>query len=308
MMSAIDPSLVVQTRGLTKKYGDVFAVHDLNLELHAGEVFGFLGPNGAGKTTTVKLLLGLIRPTGGEIFLFGEPAAGSWERLLRRVGAIVEAPAFYPYLSGRQNLHVLARLDGVPSAKADEAIEQVSLGGAADRNFSGYSVGMKQRLGIAAALLREPQLVLLDEPTSGLDPAGQREIRALIPRLAERGCTIFISSHLMHEIQEVCDRVGILKAGELQSVGPVAHLLRDGGVVEIRVADLERAARLLRALDWVDGVVQRNGLLEVTAPLEQSADLNRALAEAGMYAEEIRRREQSLEEYFLEVTGDEATP
>lgn len=295
---------VVETRGLTKRYGELYALRELDLALRPGEVFGFLGPNGSGKTTTVKLLLGLIRPTAGEIFLFGEPADGNRAHLLRRVGAIVEAPAFYPYLSGRQNLHVLAQLDSTPIKRVDEVLEQVSLDAAAERKFDGYSIGMKQRLGIAAALLRDPQLVLLDEPTSGLDPAGQREIRALIPRMAQGGCTVFISSHMMHEVQEICDRVGVLKAGELQSVGPVSQLLGDSGVIEVRVAEQERALAVLRGLSWVDAVEQRDGLLSVAAPVERSADINRALAESGVYASEIRRREQSLEEFFLEVTGE----
>ena len=303
-MHASEDGYVVETRGLTKRYGELYALRDLDLALRPGEVFGFLGPNGSGKTTTVKLLLGLIRPTSGDVRLFGEPADGNRERLLRRVGAIVEAPAFYPYLSGRQNLHVLARLDDLPALRVDAVLEQVSLGAAADRKFDGYSIGMKQRLGIAAALLRDPQLVLLDEPTSGLDPAGQREIRALIPRMAEGGCTVFISSHMMHEVQETCDRVGILKAGELQSVGPVSQLLGDSGLIEVRVTEPERALVVLRNLTWVESVEQRDGLLSVAAPVERSADINRALAEAGLYAAEIRRREQSLEEFFLEVTSD----
>jgi ABC-2 type transport system ATP-binding protein len=295
---------VVETRGLTKRYGELYALRNLDLALLPGEVFGFLGPNGSGKTTTVKLLLGLIRPTAGEIYLFDEPAEGNREHLLRRVAAIVEAPAFYPYLTGRQNLHLLAQLDDAPAKRVDELLEQVSLGTVADRKFDGYSVGMKQRLGIAAALLRDPRLVLLDEPTSGLDPAGQREIRALIPRMAQGGCTVFISSHMMHEVQEICDRVGILKAGELQSVGPVSQLLSDTGLIEVRVAEQEQALAVLRGLSWVDAVEQRDGVLSVAAPLERSADINRALAESGVYASEIRRHEQSLEEFFLEVTGE----
>ena len=207
-------TVVASAHGLTKRYENRFAVRDVDLELQAGEVFGFLGPNGAGKTTTIKCLLGLIQPTSGEVRLFGEPLRGNLPRLLRRVGAIVEAPAFYPYLSGRDNLRSLAMIDGLPRARVEEALRTVDLLDAANRPFSTYSLGMKQRLGIAATLLRDPLLIVLDEPTSGLDPAGQLEVRELIPRLAREGRTIFISSHQMHELQQICDRVAILKLGE----------------------------------------------------------------------------------------------
>jgi ABC-2 type transport system ATP-binding protein len=297
--------VVASTRGLTKQFGTTIAVRDLNLELHAGEVYGFLGPNGAGKSTTIKLMLGLIRPTSGEVRLFGEPLEGNLPRLLRRVGAIIEAPAFYPYLSGRENLRALATIDGLPDERVETALATVDLTAAANRDFSTYSLGMKQRLGIAATLLRNPTLIFLDEPTSGLDPAGQLEMREFIPQLAREGRTIFISSHQMHDLQHMCDRITILKRGELVAEGPVATLLRQGSSIQARVPDTAAAADVLRKLPWVEHVEGYGTLVTVTAPVERAADVNRALAEAGIYASELRPRERSLEEYFLDVTAEE---
>jgi ABC-2 type transport system ATP-binding protein len=232
-----DREIVASTHGLTKQFGTTIAVRNLDLELRAGEVYGFLGPNGAGKTTTIKLMLGLIRPTGGEVRLFGEPLGQNLPALMKRVGAIIEAPAFYPYLSGRENLLALALIGNVSRERVDETLAIVDLRSAADHAFKTYSLGMKQRLGIAATLLRNPSLIFLDEPTSGLDPAGQIEMRQLIPRLAQEGRTVFISSHQMYDVQQMCDRVAILKRGELIAEGPVAQLLRRENAIELRVPD-----------------------------------------------------------------------
>lgn len=296
--------IVASTRGLTKQFGGTVAVRNIDLDLRAGEVYGFLGPNGAGKTTTIKLMLGLIRPTAGEVRLFDTPLEGNLPSLMRRVGAIIEAPAFYPYLSGRNNLRALAMIDGVPDGRIEEVLTTVDLGFAADRRFNTYSLGMRQRLGIAATLLRNPELIFLDEPTSGLDPSGQLEMRELIPRLAREGRAIFISSHQMHELQQMCDRITILKRGELVAEGTVSELLRRGGAIDVRVPDVDAALPVLRALEWVDAVHVRDGVLSVAAPAERSADVNRALAQAGHYASELRPREQSLEEFFLDVTAE----
>jgi ABC-2 type transport system ATP-binding protein len=296
--------IVASARGLTKQYGQVMAVRDLDLQLRAGEVYGFLGPNGAGKTTTIKLMLGLVRPTAGEVRLFGQPLDGNLPALLRRVGAIIEAPAFYPYLSGRDNLRSLALIDGLAEARIDEVLRLVDMTSAAGRRFSTYSLGMKQRLGIAATLLRDPQLIFLDEPTSGLDPAGQLEVRQLIPTLAHEGRTVFISSHQMHELQQMCDRVAILKQGRLLAEGPVASLMTAGGAIELRVARAEVAERVLRAVDWINSVERTGDRIVVSAPSGRSADVNQLLADAGIYAAEIRPREQSLEEFFLDVTSE----
>lgn len=293
---------VLETIGLTKHYHTTVALDNLSLSVHRGEVFGCLGPNGSGKTTTVKLILGLVKPTAGAVMLFGEPAKGNRQRLLRRVSAIVEAPAFYPYLSGRDNLKVLATIDGRSDSEIDEVLRRVDLHGAAHSAFETYSVGMKQRLGIAAALLRQPDLVILDEPTSGLDPAGQREVRELIPYLAREGCGVFLSSHMMHEVQEICDRVGILRQGRLLRVGNVTDLLIEQGVIEVRTDEHQRAVEILEAVDWIEHIDCTDGKLVLSAPTDRSADVNRELAKAGIYVAELRPRERSLEDVFLEIT------
>jgi len=206
--------IILRTTGLTKCFGRLEAVKDLNLELRRGEVFGFLGPNGAGKSTTVGMILGLITPTAGSIQVFGRELKDNPWAALRRVGAIIEEPAFYPYLSGRDNLEALARANGgISRVKIAEVLERVDLQNRAGDCYSHYSLGMKQRLGIASILLRDPELIILDEPTSGLDPAGTKEVRALIPRLAHESRTVFLCSHLLHEVEQVCNRVAIIKQG-----------------------------------------------------------------------------------------------
>ncbi len=299
--------VVLRVEGLTKFYGPVRALHDLTLSVRRGEVYGFLGPNGAGKTTTVSLILGLIRPTAGRIELLGHDTRRGRRKVLRRVGAIVERPAFYPHLSGADNLRVAAwELGGVPEVRITQLLERVGLADRADDKVKGYSTGMVQRLGLAAALLNEPELLFLDEPTSGLDPAGQAEIRALIRELAEEGVTVFLCSHLLHEVEQVCHRVGILNKGELIAEGAVEELLRRKEVIQVRVADLERAAALLRRLAWVQGVRREDDRLLVEAPIARSAEVNAALARQGLYASEIRPLETTLEAFFLQVTQEEA--
>ncbi len=215
---------------LTKRYGEVVAVQDLDLSVRAGEVYGFLGPNGAGKTTTLRMLLGLVRPTSGRVLLHGRPPGD-----LSGVGALIEGPAFYPYLSGRDNLRVLARYAGVDDRRIDVVLDLVDLADRAKHKFATYSLGMKQRLGVAAALLKDPQLLILDEPTNGLDPAGMADMRTLIRRLGAAGSTVLISSHLLGEVEQICDRVGIIARGALVAENTVAELRS-----ERRAADLRR--------------------------------------------------------------------
>src|SRR5258706_2485425 len=215
-----DDAIVISTSRLTKAFGNLVAVNDLHLQVMRGDVFGFLGPNGSGKTTTIRMLLGLIRPTAGRAVIFGMDVIQHMPSILPRIGAIVETPVFYPYLSGMDNLHVVGAASGMVSGKAnqrriDEVLELVELHAQAKMAYRKYSLGMKQRLGIASALLTDPELVLLDEPTNGLDPAGMVEVRALIGQLAQRGTTVFLCSHLLHEVQQVCTRVAILKDGAL---------------------------------------------------------------------------------------------
>ena len=294
---------ILRAIGLTKRYGEVAVVDRLDLAVAPGEVFGFLGPNGAGKTTTIAMLLGLVRPTAGRIELFGRPLATA---SLARVGSLVESPTFYPYLSGRDNLRVVARLTpGLPAARIAEALAMVDLDRVAARPYRTYSLGMKQRLGIAAALLADPELIVLDEPTNGLDPAGLVEVRALIRSLAGRGRTVFLSSHLLHEVEQVCDRVAIIQRGVAVAQGRVDELLRGGGGFRLLPSDPDRAAALLQALPWVGTVTRDGDYLAVEAAPERAFALSEALAGAGIYLGELTRQEQSLERLFLTLTNAE---
>jgi ABC-2 type transport system ATP-binding protein len=207
--------LVVTTQGLTKRYGDRLAVDGVSMTVRRGEVYGFLGPNGAGKTTTLRMALGLVRPTSGSVRVLGQPAGSP--SVTARVGALIEGPGFYPNLSGRDNLRVLARYRGLPESAADDALARVELADRGADRFRSYSLGMKQRLGVAAALMGAPELIVLDEPTNGLDPAGMVEMRALIVDLARGGQTVVLSSHLLTEVQDICDRVGVIDRGHLLS-------------------------------------------------------------------------------------------
>jgi ABC-2 type transport system ATP-binding protein len=215
-------SMVLETSDLTKRYGRIVAVNQLGLRVHRGEVYGFLGPNGAGKTTTLRMLLGLIRPTGGSISILG--ATPGSPQALAHIGALVEGFGFYPYLSGRRNLLVCARYAGVPAARVDTVLEQVGLTSRAGDRFKGYSLGMKQRLGVAAALLKDPALLILDEPTNGLDPEGMAAMRHLIRQLGQGERSVVLSSHLLGEVQQTCDRVGVIQQGRLVAEGTVAEL------------------------------------------------------------------------------------
>jgi ABC-2 type transport system ATP-binding protein len=289
----------VETRRLTKRYGPLTAVDALDLTVHAGEVYGFLGPNGAGKTTTLRMLLGLIRPTSGEVRLFGRaPGAPG---CLAPVGALVEGPAFYPYLSGRDNLRVMARHARVPAARIALVLDQVDLTARAGDRYAAYSLGMKQRLGVAAALLKDPRLVVLDEPTNGLDPAGMADMRLLVRRLGAAGCTVLLSSHLMTEVQELCDRVGVIARGRLVAENTVADLLGDH-TLRVVARPLDAAAAQARAL-LGDGAVRVVGDgLDLAVSPERAAAVNAELVGAGIAVSELRAHERSLENVFFELT------
>ena len=279
----------------------------LSLRIPRGGVFGLLGPNGSGKTTTMSMLLGLSRPTSGSIRLFGEPADGVNPHLLRRIGAIVEEPSFYPYLSGRNNLRYFQGIaGGGSSGEIDELLEKVGLSARAKSKFSTYSMGMKQRLGIAYALLGGPDLLFLDEPTNGLDPAGVAEVRTMIRGLGSDGRTVLLSSHLLHEVEQVCDSVAILSKGSIIAQGRVQDLLKGQDAVRLTTTDDARAAGILSALEWVDEVRTEDGALIVAAPSERSPELSAALAQEGVHVREMSSARLSLEQYFLEVTGDDA--
>ncbi len=296
--------VAILTEELTRHFGSRVAVDRVSLEVRYGEIFGFLGPNGAGKTTTIAMLLGLIRPTSGRAIVLGYDVQRQPELALRGVGAMVETPAFYPYLSGRDNLRVLARAGGIAESRVMEVLDLVELASRARDKCKTYSQGMKQRLGVAAALLHEPHLIILDEPTNGLDPAGQHEIRALIRSLAQSGRTIFLCSHMLHEVEQLCERVAILKQGRVIAQGPVAELLHRGRGVLVRVAgDPLQAAELLRTLQGVTIIEQHADLLLVDVPVERAPEVNLFLTTRGIAVAEIRAHEERLEDFFLEVTG-----
>lgn len=300
----MDGNPVIQTEGLTKRFGKIVAVDNLSLTVPRGHVFGLLGPNGSGKTTTMGMLLGLTRPTAGSFRLFGSQS--NHQDALRRVGAIVETPTFYPYLSGRQNLAYFQGILGRGSAKElDDLLEKVSLADRGDDRFHTYSLGMKQRLGIAYALLGDPELLFLDEPTNGMDPAGMAEIRDLIRSLGTEDRTVFLSSHLLHEVEQVCDSLVILSKGKLIAQGSVADLLQGRGQVRLRTTDNEQAVAVLTALDWVEEVKTENGTVVVTAPSERAAELSAALGQTDIYVTEMSSGKESLESYFLEITAAE---
>ena len=299
--SAPDDGLVIETRALTKRYGDaIVAVDDLELRVRRGEVYGFLGPNGAGKTTTLRMLLGLVRPTSGAASVLGAPPGSP--QGLARIGALVEAPAFYPYLSGGDNLRVLAGYAGVGDDRVEAVLGEVRLSTRAADRYATYSLGMKQRLGVAAALLKDPELLILDEPTNGLDPAGMAEMRAFIRSLGDGGRTVVLSSHLMGEIEQVSDRVGIIRGGSLVAEGTVEELRGRAGL-RVRAEPQAEAVRLIGALPDVAGVTPVDGVLDVTVDAARAPAINRALVEAGIAVSELYAQKASLEDVFLELTA-----
>jgi ABC-2 type transport system ATP-binding protein len=298
---------VIRTRDLTKRYAKTLAVDGLTIEVPRGEVFGFLGPNGAGKTTTIAMLLGLVRPTSGQAELLGHDIRRDLGSALRRTGATIESPAFYPYLSGRGNLEVIARvLGGEALARMDTVLEQVGLSRRSRDRYRVYSMGMKQRLALGAALLNDPELLILDEPTNGLDPAGIQETRLLLRRLVdEQGKTVFLSSHLLHEVQQVCDRVVILQQGHVIAQGKVADLLRTQETVEVEVLEQEvdRATSVLTSQSWIKAVKCEGRRLHLQVSSEQTRRVSEALAQAAIYPSELRRVTSTLEDLFLDLTG-----
>jgi ABC-type multidrug transport system ATPase subunit len=298
--------LVVETRGLTKRYGSgILAVNQLDLMVRKGEVYGFLGPNGAGKTTTLRMLVGLIAPTAGAATVAGHPP-GSPEGLTR-VGALVENPAFYPYLSGRENLSVVARYAGVPHAHIDDALNEVGLLARGQHKYATYSFGMKQRLGVAAALIKEPELLILDEPTNGLDPQGMLEMRDLIRDLGRAERTVLLSSHLLNEVQQLCDRIGVIQSGRLIAQGTMDEI-RGGVELLVRASPLEQAQALLVHLLGPGAVRVEGELFLLRVDSTRAAEIARLLITSGCDVSELRARERSLEDVFLHLTGEESNP
>lgn len=301
-----DGDLVIRTRGLTKAYGARFAVRGLDLEVPRGCAFGLLGQNGAGKTTTIRLLLGLVRPTAGDALIFGRSIAEERLALLPRIGCMVEGPAFYPYLSARRNLSWLGDIaGGVAAARVDECLARVGLLDRGDDLYRGFSTGMRQRLGIAAALLLDPELVILDEPVSGLDPPAVLVVRRLIRDLVEReGKTVVVSSHLLHEVEVSCDRVAVIDKGRVVAAGEVKALLDpDQAWVDVSTPDPGRAAEVARGVEGVRSVEARPDGIAVGLEAQQAAALNRRLVEAGLEVRALVPRKRSLEELFHELAG-----
>jgi ABC-2 type transport system ATP-binding protein len=303
-------SVVIEIEGLRKEYRGrrrtTVAIDGLDLSVPEGGVYGFLGPNGSGKTTTIRCLLGLVRPTSGSTRVLGADPASELHSVQSRIGSIVEAPASFPTMSGRTNLELCAAIDGIGPRAVAQVLDRVGLGDRADDRVSGYSLGMRQRLGIAAALLKDPALVILDEPANGLDPAGIVEVRELLRSLGGEGRTVFVSSHLLSEVRQTCDRVAILARGRCVAAGPVGEVLsaRHAERLVVRVEDAERAVEVLCAAG-IDAAT-RDGTIRVALDAAQAPRVTRALAERGMYLAELRPEEADLERVFLELTADPA--
>jgi ABC-2 type transport system ATP-binding protein len=293
---------MIVTRALTKRYGRVLAVDRVDLEVHEGDRYGFLGPNGSGKTTVVRMLLGLVYATSGEIEVMGRPVPSKVAEVLPRIGALIEGPSCYGHLSGRANLGLIdasGKRRGLRNRKQriDEALERVGLAGVDNRAVKKYSLGMRQRLGLAAALLREPQLLVLDEPTNGLDPQGIREIRDLLAELNKAGTTVFLSSHQLAEVEQLCTRVGIVDRGRLVLQQDLDELRAPTGRVMVRTPDADRAAALL------DGRVERRDGDRLLVADADPAEVNARLVAAGLRVSEIGPERRSLEDLMLSVTG-----
>jgi ABC-2 type transport system ATP-binding protein len=305
----VSDAVPLATTGLVKRYGDIVAVNNVDLTVERGDVFGYLGPNGAGKTTLLRILLGLIRPTSGSAKLFGRDPLVDGARALDGVAGFVEGPRFYSYLSGRKNLELLADYDGDGArSRIDGVLELVELRDRAKDRVGGYSHGMRQRLGIAASLLRQPRLLLLDEPTTGLDPAGMRDMRDLVRRLAGEGITILLSSHLLNEVEDLCNRVAIIRKGSIVYEGPLQELLATAATgYRLRATDPERARMVLLAQTGVDGVSLGEGQLRFKADEEAVARAAIALGQARIGITALIPERASLEELFLGLTGGESS-
>lgn len=300
---------IIEIRGLRKAYarlrgGRTVALDGLDLDVPEGGVFGFLGPNGSGKTTTIRIMLGLVRASEGSVHVMGSDVPGGLPRVIRKIGSIVEQPALFPTFSAHANLEHLARIDGLEPRRIDIVLERVGLADRRNDLVKDFSLGMRQRLGIAAALLKDPTLLLLDEPANGLDPAGIVEVRELLRSLGREGRTVFVSSHLLSEVRQTCDHVAILARGRCVAAGPVGDVLSGGKAARlvVRVDDLSRGADVLCAAGMSAGVV--DGAIRVALEPTEGARVSRALAEHGLFVSELRVEEADLESVFLELTRE----
>jgi ABC-2 type transport system ATP-binding protein len=300
---------VIEVEGLRKEYrrfrgGTTLAVDGLDLSVPEGGVFGFLGPNGAGKTSTIRCLLDLVRPTAGRCSLLGADSQKNLSSVIERVGSIVETPTFFPNFSGRRNLALLGGLYGIGPAKVDATLERVGLGGRGNDRVKTYSLGMRQRLGIGAALLKDPDVLILDEPANGLDPAGIKEVRELLRSLGQEGHTVFVSSHILSEVRQVCDHVAILARGRCVATGSVDEVLasKSASGLLVRAGDPALALAALRKAGMTAATVGE--MLRVDRPPEDAAAVTKALADEAIYLTELRPDEADLETVFLELTAD----
>lgn len=302
--------LAIETSGLTKRFGDQLAVNHINLEVPQGSVFGFLGPNGSGKTTTIRMLLGLAEATEGEIRLLGKSIPKQLEEALPKVGALVEGPAFYPFMSGRNNLLRIDAADRFSDSatreqRVDAALERVGLANAAKKKVHAYSLGMKQRLGLANALLKPRQILILDEPTNGLDPQGTREVRNLIRSLASEGITIFLSSHLLSEIEMLCSHVAVMSAGKIVAQGLIEDLRNEEPTrLILRTEQIDAAVEVLAANGISKSKIKGNQITVDVDPMLDVAGLNAKLVRKKVAVSEIRLERSSLEEKFVKLTGE----
>ena len=296
---------ILTTHALTKQFGSLRAVDALDIEVCRGDIFGFLGPNGAGKTTVIRLVLGLIHPTSGYAEVCGHRVPGELQGALRHVGGFVDDPTFYPLMSARRNLRLLGSMTGpVSEERIDEVLEIVGLSERAESRVGSFSHGMKQRLGIAQALLHSPELIVLDEPTSGLDPRGMKDVRELIRELGAAGTTVFLSSHLLHEVEQVCTRAVIINRGKMVVQGPVSELRPQSDAVKVLTGDQGRAADTLRAQFGASSVLEDEGFLIVQADEDAVPEMVRRLVADGVAVRAVvPAPEQGLEDFFLELTG-----
>ncbi len=297
--------IAILARGLTKKYGNLTAVNSLDLEIPKGTIFGFLGPNGAGKTTTIRMLLGLITPSSGAASLLGYDVKSQRSQIAKKVGAIVETPAFYAYMTGEENLQVLANSSNLPINKStiDKLIERVGLKGRGKDKVKNYSLGMKQRLGIAATLLSDPEILFLDEPTNGLDPAGTVEMRNLIAGLGAENRTIFLSSHLLNEVEQVCTDVVIVKQGEKKLQGKIADLLDSGKSFVIKSEPLDKTLNVLQQYQNLHAKSDNGNGIIITTEAKEIPHIVRALVGANIDVYQVVEKRNTLEDIFLELTG-----
>jgi len=303
----VEKDIVLKVSGLYKNYGKTKAIADINLSVYRGDVYGFLGPNGSGKTTTIRTIVGLISATQGEVEICGHNVKTNFEDALAGVGAVVENPTAYQYLSARNNLRMHADILGIPYCKVEELLVTVNLMDRADDKVSKYSLGMKQRLGIAQALLGDPQLIILDEPTNGLDPAGTIEIRELIKRLSkEQKITFFISSHLLHEVELVCNRVSILRKGKVVTEGIVSELLSsDREQLKVSVDDVQRSQEILADADYIHELIVEDNCLMISADKDKSSAIAKLLVSGDVMVNSIAPVPRTLESIFMDMTTGE---